>query len=855
MTKNLPIIESKTSNNIKIERIRIVICFLFLIGVICWNQNQVRHIKTVVIANPWLRISVEFDLEKQTSVDITHSDLICLETLEEFEPIKINLNGFEYATNLTHLYIHLNPISDLSPVRELTNCLVLYLHYYRKISDIIPERNLTNLTRSSLIGNIISVMSPLREFIHPQYQIIGYNNKVEISPINELIDNLEEIDNNSHTEPNTIILQTINIPDPNLRAAITSSLGKAPSDTITQVDMTGLEVLNAFDSEITDLTGLEYAINLTELHLGLNHISDISPLKSLTNLEILDLHRNGGLFDISPIKNIKNLLWLSLRGNSIRDISPLKELTLLRYLHVAYNKISDVTPLSELINLTYLDFEQNRVSDLSPLNNLRKLNYLDFDSNQVSDISPIKEHIHLNALDASDNQIVDIYPLIDMIDLEVLDLDSNRISDISPLKDMVNMKSLDLHENRISDISPLKNMVDILELDLDDNQISDISPLKSMIRLSIMLDLDGNQIVDLSPLENLVNLIQLDLDGNCISDITPLSKMVKLLALDLHDNQISDVTPLENLINLRVLDLDDNEITDVTPLSRMTKLKILDLDGNRIIDVTPLSGMTELTVLDLHDNHISDFSPIAGLIDNLMDYDASAQTKPPPNLWIGPTISLADVNRDGIVNINDLILIASNIQEHDLKTLAKASIYPDVNNDGYVDIIDLLIASSEIGTDSAAPSLSIDSIDTSNLTVINLAQWILCAEQLDRDNPQILKGITVLEHLLKLITGREEKPKKTALLPSFPNPFNPETWIPYQLAKPATVSISIIAADGKLVRTIQLGHLPVGTYRSKSRAAYWDGRNSMGEEVASGVYFLTLTADELSATGKVLLRK
>ena len=98
-------------------------------------------------------------------------------------------------------------------------------------------------------------------------------------------------------------------------------------------------------------------------------------------------------------------------------------------------------------------------------------------------------------------------------------------------------------------------------------------------------------------------------------------------------------------------------------------------------------------------------------------------------------------------------------------------------------------------------------------------------------------------------------PEETSLLPNYPNPFNPETWIPYRLAKPADVSISIYAADGMLVRTLGLGHRSVGLYESRSRAAYWDGRNALGEPVASGVYFYTLTAGEFTATRKMLIRK
>lgn len=98
-------------------------------------------------------------------------------------------------------------------------------------------------------------------------------------------------------------------------------------------------------------------------------------------------------------------------------------------------------------------------------------------------------------------------------------------------------------------------------------------------------------------------------------------------------------------------------------------------------------------------------------------------------------------------------------------------------------------------------------------------------------------------------------PTETSLLPNYPNPFNPETWIPYQLAKPADVSVSIYSADGKLVRNLALGHKQAGIYSDKSRAVYWDGKNGQGEPVASGIYFYTLTAGDFTATKKMLIRK
>ena len=98
-------------------------------------------------------------------------------------------------------------------------------------------------------------------------------------------------------------------------------------------------------------------------------------------------------------------------------------------------------------------------------------------------------------------------------------------------------------------------------------------------------------------------------------------------------------------------------------------------------------------------------------------------------------------------------------------------------------------------------------------------------------------------------------PENTALFPNYPNPFNPETWIPYQLSEPADVTLRIYAANGVLVRTLALGQLPAGVYQSQSRAAYWDGRNQLGEPVASGIYFYTLSTNDFTATRKMLIVK
>ena len=202
-----------------------------------------------------------------------------------------------------------------------------------------------------------------------------------------------------------------------------------------------------------------------------------------------------------------------------------------------------------------------------------------------------------------------------------------------------------------------------------------------------------------------------------------------------------------------------------------------------------------------------------------------------------------DVNEDGVVDPIDLLLVAEAQGQN-----PPANPRMDVNGDGIVDVEDVLLVADAIELDAAAPSLHPIALEL--FTASAVRQWLRDARQMDVTEPSLQRGILVLEQLLARLV-----PKETALLHNYPNPFNPETWIPYQLSEPAEVTVAIHAADGKLVRTIALGHQPAGVYESKNRAAYWDGRNNVGERMASGVYFYTLKAGDFAATQKMLILK
>ena len=123
-------------------------------------------------------------------------------------------------------------------------------------------------------------------------------------------------------------------------------------------------------------------------------------------------------------------------------------------------------------------------------------------------------------------------------------------------------------------------------------------------------------------------------------------------------------------------------------------------------------------------------------------------------------------------------------------------------------------------------------------------------------NIELLEYELPLNAILRALAAPKlPDPIETTLLFNYPNPFNPETWIPYRLAKPADVTLTIYAVDGQVVRRLELGHQRPGFYQSKDRAVYWDGSNAVGEPVASGVYFYTFTAGEFTATRKMVIRK
>ena len=211
-----------------------------------------------------------------------------------------------------------------------------------------------------------------------------------------------------------------------------------------------------------------------------------------------------------------------------------------------------------------------------------------------------------------------------------------------------------------------------------------------------------------------------------------------------------------------------------------------------------------------------------------------------------PTTSASkyDVNADGTVDSKDVdaIIVAVAAKITDAKY--------DVNADGSVDINDVVAVSANRDAGTAAAPALLGNLKLTAVEVERLQEQVeLLVASGDR-SPAALKTLIYLQQLIVMA-----RPEKTQLLANYPNPFNPETWIPYELATDTDVRITIYNAQGMMIRTLQLGQQSAGYYTDRQRAAYWDGRNALGEQVASGIYFYQLETDEMSTLRKMVILK
>ena len=314
------------------------------------------------------------------------------------------------------------------------------------------------------------------------------------------------------TPPVTIPGTVVHIPDPNLRAIIAEALSKGPNAPITVGEMERLKKLEAWDRNIHDLTGLQFATNLTDLYLADwgkegNQVSDLSPIAGLIELDTLMLNDNP-VSDLSPLKGLKNLTRLWFNNALVSDLSPIAGLINLRNLHFHSTLVSDLSPIAGLINLEALAFANENLSDLSPLAGLINLEYIFCWGHGISDLSPLAGLTKLENINFCGGDISDLTPLAGLTDLKELYLAGEKISDISSLAGLTGLTRLGLEHNNISDVSPITGLTQLEWLNLSENEISDVLPLANLANLT-WLAIYNNEITDISPLDGLRENIKL----------------------------------------------------------------------------------------------------------------------------------------------------------------------------------------------------------------------------------------------------------------------------------------------------------------------------------------------------------
>ena len=355
--------------------------------------------------------------------------------------------------------------------------------------------------------------------------------------------------------------------------------------------------------------------------------------------------------------------------------------------------------------------------------------------------------------------------------------------------------------------------------------------------------------------KDLRSLKYLRLDFNGIKRLPAgvFEGMAHLDELRLNNNQLKNLTndPFKDLLQLRILRLNENQITSINrdTFRNQTNLEKLYLFDNNLkrLPQNLLFNLTSLVRLNLNSNQLSEI-PI-GFFDHSIGGTAvlgNLQTLTLSGNKVDPLVITISAKKKGqdkfVIKVDsgapfdfDLPIVVNN-----------GSIVDDPSHilikQGFGKSVDYTVVR---GNNISAPT----TIDIGELPSIPALHHGYIVKK-SADLP-----LQILESVLRPIGGAPAIPTRNALLENFPNPFNPETWVPYQLSEKSRVRLTIYSLRGIIVRDINLGIQAAGFYTARSKAAYWDGKNEFGEGVSSGIYFYQLRANNFSAIRKMSILK
>ena len=780
----------------------------------------------VHIPDPNLRTAIAEELGKSPNAPITVEDMKRLTHLTAVGREIRDLTGLQFATSLSSLRLgHWGKVGN-------------------QVSDLAPIAGLTELRHLILNDNLISDLSPIAGLTNLESLVLELNDVSDLSPIAGLI-NLEHIDFNAN--------------------------------------------------DVSDLSPIARLVNLRRIRTWGNPFSDLSPLAGLTKLEWLDIC-GARLQDASlePLTGLTGLKELYLADNGISDISPIARLTGLERLNIHHNHISNISPLAGLTNLKWLGVDHNNISDFSPLDRLRANTKIDWQHNPgfpkggpkiegpclwaflpdvrldsgvdllaeasggaVTEVGVSTHGATLGKPVGNDEWISDKLPptggnnLDDMLKRAIPDgVIYGTLTLYSPREQETTMYVGGEHGLKVWLNGALIHQ-DFRRLGNDD--YSNFFPVtlrqgRNVLLVAVVTRFrsdDNNAFFGFDPGTEYAVATGV---GYAFSH-TPVH-VGDTFTFDVRAESVSDLAGWQFDIAfdpaiLEAIDLSEGDFLKTDGGATFFQSGHIDNAAGKITELKSallsdrgVNGSG--TILQVRVKAKSDGETSLALQNFLFGSFTGENIPAGPHeiyITVEERLLIGDVNRDGVVNILDLILVA--------RQLGK-SVPPDspvdINGDGVVNIFDLTLVAQGIGGAAAPPAHGLESK--------TIETWIAEARLADDGSIAFRQGIANLQDLLALLI-----PEETALLANYPNPFNPETWIPYQLAVPAEVMLTIYDLNGGAVRHLEIGHQQAGLYQSRIRAAYWDGRNQYGESVASGLYFYTLRAGEFTATRKMLIRK
>ena len=693
--------------------------------------------------------------------------------------------------------------------------------------------------------------------------------------------------------------QIVEIPDEHLASAIKEVFGMHPNSTLTFHDMRDITILDIHNRRITDLKGLEHAVNMSKLYASGNSISDISPLLGLTELTELHLSDNG-ISDVSLFAELTQLRGLNLSSNPISDLSFLAGLTQLRELGLGNIDTLDISFLAGLTQLKELSFWRNGLSDVSFLTGLIELRYLWLFDNTISDVAPLVNLSQLRHLDILRNPVsyTSAYTHIPAIQAKGTRVSFDNRSYRALVKISGDTQEAEAGETLANPLvvqvvdahgKPMPGMIVTFDVSQDGGTLrTTTATTSSEGKAQTTLRLGA------TPGANTVTVTAIGI----LSSVTFTANGTRppMYWIDknngtLHRSMgatIENLVPsVQNATSLAVDVAGEKLYWTEKTSDRTGKIQRANLDGANVQLIKSLTSVPRAITIDTVNGKLY-LTNSWGKIQRLNFDGSNFQTDLITDLS-SPAEIILDVARNKLYWIEQTSdrtgkvqranLDGSNVQlVKSLTSVPRGIAIDTVNRKLYLTNSWGKIQRLDFDGFGFEPDLvtGLDSLEGIALDVVGgklywiEADNIRCANLNGEDIQTLLAALNTPGDIALSVSMNMSPaapantsptsyqmpvPDENNLLVNYPNPFNPETWIPYQLAEPAEVKLRIYSVSGALVRTLALGYQPAGMYHSKSRAAYWDGQNEQGERVASGIYFYTLSAGDFTATQKMLLMK